>query len=62
MTAICGDFAHFRRKIVHCIEINVMITTVLFERNYYVTEKSEAIACARRCRSSQLAGWWIPHE
>jgi hypothetical protein len=23
-----------------------------------VTEKSEAIACARRCRSSQLTGWW----
>jgi arginine/lysine/ornithine decarboxylase len=24
---------------------------VLFDRNCHVTEKSEAIACARRCRS-----------
>jgi hypothetical protein len=26
--------------------------------NFYATEKSEAIACARRCRSSRLAGGW----
>jgi hypothetical protein len=32
---------------------------VLFERNCHVTEKSEAIVCARRCRSSRLTGWWI---
>jgi hypothetical protein len=24
-----------------------------------VTEKSEAIACARKYRPSQLTGWWI---
>jgi hypothetical protein len=29
---------------------------VLFERNCHVTEKSEAIACARRCRSSRYQG------
>jgi hypothetical protein len=25
----------------------------------HATEKSEAIACARRCRSSRLTGWWF---
>jgi hypothetical protein len=30
---------------------------VLFDKNCHVTEKSEAIACARRCRSSQLKEW-----
>jgi hypothetical protein len=29
--------------------------------NAYVV-KSEAIACARRCRSSQLTGWWTRKE
>jgi hypothetical protein len=24
----------------------------------HATVKSEAIACARRCRSSRLTGWW----
>jgi hypothetical protein len=28
----------------------------------HMTEKSEAIACARRCRSSPLTGWWIQKE
>jgi hypothetical protein len=31
---------------------------VHFERNCHATEKSEAIACTRRCRSFQLTGWW----
>jgi hypothetical protein len=31
---------------------------VLFERHCHATEKSEAIACARRCRSSRLTRWW----
>jgi hypothetical protein len=31
---------------------------VLFERHCHAVEKSEAIACARRCRSSQLTRWW----
>jgi hypothetical protein len=31
--------------------------TVLSEKNCHATVKSEAIACARRCRSSQLTGW-----
>jgi hypothetical protein len=30
-------------------------TIVLFERHSHATEKSEAIACARRCWSSQLS-------
>jgi hypothetical protein len=29
-------------------------TIVLFERHCHATKKSEAIACARRCRSSQV--------
>jgi hypothetical protein len=29
-----------------------------FERHCHVTEKSEAIACARSCRSSRLTRWW----
>jgi hypothetical protein len=29
---------------------------VLFERHCHATEKSEAIACARSCRSSWLTG------
>jgi hypothetical protein len=33
-------------------------TIVLFERHCHATEKSEAIACARRCRSSWLTRWW----
>jgi hypothetical protein len=33
---------------------------VLFERHCHATEKSEAIACARRCRSSWLTRWWTP--
>jgi hypothetical protein len=32
--------------------------TVLSEKNCHATVNSEAIACARRCRSSQLTGWW----
>jgi hypothetical protein len=31
---------------------------VLFERHCQATEKSETIACARRCQSSQLTRWW----
>jgi hypothetical protein len=32
---------------------------VLFEKRHcHATEKSEAIACARRCRSSRLTRWW----
>jgi hypothetical protein len=31
---------------------------VLFETHCHATEKSEAIACARRCRSSWLTGRW----
>jgi hypothetical protein len=31
---------------------------VLFEGHFHATEKSEAIACARRCRSSRLTRWW----
>jgi hypothetical protein len=31
---------------------------VLIERHCRATEKSEAIACARRCGSSRLARWW----
>jgi hypothetical protein len=34
-------------------------TIVLFERHCHAAEKSEAIACARRCRSSRLTRWWI---
>jgi hypothetical protein len=35
---------------------------VLFERHCHATEKSEAIACARRCRSSRLTRWWTQKE
>jgi hypothetical protein len=31
---------------------------VLFERHCHATEKSEAIACVRRCRSSRFTRWW----
>jgi hypothetical protein len=31
---------------------------VLFERHCHAAEKSEAIACARRCQSSWLTRWW----
>jgi hypothetical protein len=31
---------------------------VLFERHCQATEKSEAIACVRRCWSSWLTKWW----
>jgi hypothetical protein len=31
---------------------------VLFERNCHAIEKSEAVACARRCWPSQLTRWW----
>jgi hypothetical protein len=31
---------------------------VLFERHCHAIEKSEAIACARRCRSSWLTRRW----
>jgi hypothetical protein len=31
---------------------------VLFEKHCHATEKSEAIACARRCRPSRLTRWW----
>jgi hypothetical protein len=34
----------------------------LRRRRGTATEKSEAIACARRCRSSRLAGWWTQKE
>jgi hypothetical protein len=37
-------------------------TIVLFERNCHLTEKSEAIACASRCRSSRLTRWWTWKE
>jgi hypothetical protein len=30
--------------------------------NCHVTVKSDAIACARRCRSSQLMRWWTQKE
>jgi hypothetical protein len=33
-------------------------TIVLFERHCHATEKSEAIACARRCWSFRLTRWW----
>jgi hypothetical protein len=33
-------------------------TIVLFERHCHATEKSEAIACVRRWRSSRLTRWW----
>jgi hypothetical protein len=33
-------------------------TIVLFERHCHAAEKSKAMACARRCRSSQLKRWW----
>jgi hypothetical protein len=33
-------------------------TIVLFERHCHATDKSEAIVCARRCRSSRLTRWW----
>jgi hypothetical protein len=35
---------------------------VLFKRHCHATEKLEATACARRCRSSWLAGWWTQKE
>jgi hypothetical protein len=31
---------------------------VLFERHCHATEKSETIACARRCRYSRSTRWW----
>jgi hypothetical protein len=31
---------------------------ILFERHCHATEKSEAIACVRRCWSSQITRWW----
>jgi hypothetical protein len=31
---------------------------VIFDKNCYATEKSEAISCERRCRSSRLTWWW----
>jgi hypothetical protein len=36
--------------------------TVLFEKNCHVTVNLEAIACARRCRSYRLTGWWTRKE
>jgi hypothetical protein len=33
-------------------------TIVLFERHCHATEKSEAIACARSCRSPWVTRWW----
>jgi hypothetical protein len=30
--------------------------------SFHVTVKSEAIACARRCWSSRLTGWWTRKE
>jgi hypothetical protein len=35
---------------------------VLFERHCHGTDKSEAIACARSCLSSQLTRWWTQKE
>jgi hypothetical protein len=35
---------------------------VLFERHCHATENSEAIACARRCRSSRLTRRWTQKE
>jgi hypothetical protein len=32
---------------------------MFFEKNCHATEKSEAIARARRCRSSQLTGYIV---
>jgi hypothetical protein len=32
--------------------------TFSWRKNCHTTVKSEAIACARRCRSSWLTGWW----
>jgi hypothetical protein len=40
------------------IFITLFLEIVLFERRCHAIEKSEAIACARRCQSSQLARWW----
>jgi hypothetical protein len=37
-------------------------TIVLFERHCHATEKSEAIACARRCWSSRLTRWWTQKD
>jgi hypothetical protein len=33
-----------------------------FEKNCCATEKSKATACVKRCRSSQLTGWWTQKE
>jgi hypothetical protein len=35
---------------------------VLFERHCHATEKSEAIAFARSCRSSRFTRWWTKKE
>jgi hypothetical protein len=37
-------------------------TIVLFKENCDATERSEAIACARRYRSSRLTGLWTQKE
>jgi hypothetical protein len=41
------------------VEFDLLKKTIdLFERHCHVTEKSEAIACARRSRSSRLTRCW----
>jgi hypothetical protein len=43
------------------MEFDLSQKNVLLERHCRATEKSEtseAIACARRCRSSRLTRWW----
>jgi hypothetical protein len=47
-----GDYSRIRARSL----IRNKKPIVLFERHCHATEKLEVIACARRCRSSQLTG------
>jgi hypothetical protein len=67
---ILWQFGIFSLILVYCVKKNLATLcivwawslirnkkpTVLFERHCHATEKSEAIACARSCRSSLLTG------
>jgi hypothetical protein len=52
-------FINLVALVFRCLRIRVKI---LPKKHPFVTEKSEAIACARRCRSSQLTGWRTKKE
>jgi hypothetical protein len=48
--------------IIHITNRRQFLPFILINRSFHATEKSEAIACARRCRSSRLTRWWTQKE